>query len=208
MMSENKIIQQYLDTDQKLVTEWSDGSMTYTIPEQGKEYRRETVQDQFRRAETRMGLNNREKTGAGGYTAKTDFGKKINETLDENERLKAQVEQMRKDEMAVQSAMDGGGKLKLPSEHRRRQFKTAGDMINSLYDCYESGDKEAGRKLDQLWSIPSIKDGILALEKQGFSMSECIRCHGPIISGVDGRKCPNCNFDYSAKDREGFTLFV
>ncbi len=189
----------------RIRTDYSDGSIEFSIPNPHTQAQKLTVEDELKKAGNRMfGTVDGDK--GTGVLVPSDFGKAVNKNLDELDRVKKELEQYRLNEASKEYAKGrtGGGKVSLNEPRQKRQFNSPIEMINDLYDRHEAGDKNASRNLDALWELS--REPILEMERRGFSMSACIQCGNAIIQG-EGKVCKVCGFDYTARDREGFTLF-
>ena len=204
---EKKIIRQVKVDGGRIKTEFSDGSIEFSAPNYQDTGKPLSADEQIKKAGERM-FERIETDKGGGVRIPSDFGKAINQNLDELERLRLENEQMRKDKASLDAQFSGGGKIKLPTESTGK-FVYSGDnpyrdAIDDLYERQKKGDADAKRMLNRMWEMPDIKKGILDLQKTGIVMTACIRCSGFLQDGAT--KCGSCGFDYSTKDREGFNV--
>ncbi len=154
------------------------------------------IERQIKRAENKM-FRKEDGSIIHAYEVSKGFVEDVNKKLDELKKVKAELEQHRKDQFSLKEAerLSGGGKLRLPTESSKQFVYDSADpyreAIDDLYDRAEKGDKKSEYMLDRLWKqiLPAIK----RLGREGTVITGCPRCNSGLTQDTDF--CPSCNFD-------------
>ena len=99
--------------------------------------------------------------------------------------------QEKKDKAALEQQKEGGGVITLEQKPKDYVYQSKREAIDDLYAKMAAGDKEAEKKLDELWKLAVKK---LKEAPTAFSVEQCPRCGGGIYQGT---VCPYCGWDKS-----------
>lgn len=101
--------------------------------------------------------------------------------------------QDKKDKASLEDQPEGGGVVELDQKPGEYVYDSYREAIDDLYAKVATGDKEAEKKLNEIWKLAVKK---LKEAPTAFSVFECPRCGGGIYGGT---VCPYCGWD---KDKD------